>query len=705
MGRKSRKKKQAAAKQNAQTDSRALNTQKPHPASGLMDHVRTHPVIWAVGLLLLFTFTAVGVRTSLQYTRLVVEQKHVYTDSKEPMLTNYDGYYYLRLTHDLVKGNYHEPDLLAGRPRPEPVPLLVRLTAAVHTITKASLEKTAFVLPPLLASLLVLVFCAWGYELGGIQGMYFSALAGMTNTGWLINTDLGKFDTHCLNPVFPFLAAWAFYRFTVNKGKKRFGLLLLYALITAAALVWWKPGGLVCLVCPALYGLAFFWTENKKEKTVQILILALCAALPIVFFLAPHLLPRTLTQAVHYGLGHLDLVLGLENSRHVGSGIMELSPPSLKQALIFTGGAWPIAVFSAMGLALMPFVRPKAALFLSPMLALGLLGLVGIRFTIFTTPCFALGLGLLPAWIAPKIPLATRGRQTLCITVLAVFLCLPNLQRYMQVSEAPPFGPNEHRLALELKDADNDSPMVLAWWDWGYFLQYTADARTLFDGGSQHFANLALAATALDSRDPILAVNWTRFILSHGQSGVRRVEKTLKSREKAEDFLLFVLSDPKNIDKYTAKYGLENDRKMPAFLFPQKPVWIFLTYDDLMHDRRFHYLESPATQGIISRLVPRRNAVLNADTGRLNLDSGQTIALSKLLTFSPQGSFQRSFPDQEKAMILADISSLPQYVLGNQSFFDSLSARLLIPAGSSIPGIEQKNLTMGLGGVWKIPPG
>ncbi|NCC24703.1 MAG: hypothetical protein EOM25_05815 [Deltaproteobacteria bacterium] len=704
MGRKSRLKRAAAnSSVNPPAEAPSNSSVAPPVWTGWL---RTRPALASLLIILALTALMTGLRLSRHYDYLVHQHGRVYADSDRPMLNNFDGYYYLRLAHDLAEGNYHGPDDLAGRARPEPVPLLVRATSAVHSATGASIEDIAFFLSPILAALLVLVFVAWGRELGGVHAVWASALAGMVNLGWIVNTDLGKFDTQCLNPVIIFLAAWALYRFVTISSAGRFIHLGLYLALTAFAFFWWQPGGLICLALVGTWALSVFWPSGTIERLLKATALFAGLSLILVYFIAPGILPKPLVFQMDYALGHLDLVLGLSAAgNQVGQSIMELNPPSMEQFVVFAGGSWPALIMASLGFILMAVFFRLQALFLAPLIALGFLGLVGLRFTIFTVPAFALGLGCFLTWATARLPLIPF-RRGIVVAIAALAVSWPNASRYLAPPEIAAIGPNDYRLALELREKLPPGHPVMAWWDNGYFIQYAAKAKTLFDGGSQTPDNLFLAATALAAEDPIFAANWIQFALHRGPRGLKVVESRLGGRAEAMDFLRQAFSQPDKTHEILAERGLQTNDRMIDLLFPSGSSALWLTFSDLANDsQHLSFARTDPSQTVARRLsvALRAKTRFDPDSGTLHTSRGP-ILLAQSLTLSPQGSWSRKYPDQTGFPTLVDITSLPYLLMDEGGFLDSAIGKLMIPMNPEVPGFERIYLEMGLGGVWNVVP-
>ena len=163
-----------------------------------------------------------------------------YKDGNTPLMSTLDAYYYLRITEQILSQKDAGRTNLPGRDQDhQSIPLLATITALIHKATNFPVELIAFYLPPILGSLMVIIYTCWGYAVSGPMTAFISSLAGLSSFYWYSRTCLGRFDTDCLNPFFVFGILFLVYRFVISKGWARIMYLSL-SLVTAYIFnIWW----------------------------------------------------------------------------------------------------------------------------------------------------------------------------------------------------------------------------------------------------------------------------------------------------------------------------------------------------------------------------------------------------------------------------------------------------------------------------------
>ncbi|MFO7728885.1 MAG: STT3 domain-containing protein, partial [Desulfonatronovibrio sp.] len=160
----------------------------------------------------------------------------------EPLLTCFDGYYYLNFTRDLLWGNYDridwKRDVPDGTERPFPPPLLSVVTAGIAKISPYSLNWIAAVLPAFIGVLLAVPLYAMGRFYGGAAMGLTAALVGVVSPFYAYKSGLGWFDTDIMNVTWVMAIAWCALWFGVEKTVRRYWYFAL-GLIVSFLFYWW----------------------------------------------------------------------------------------------------------------------------------------------------------------------------------------------------------------------------------------------------------------------------------------------------------------------------------------------------------------------------------------------------------------------------------------------------------------------------------
>lgn len=169
----------------------------------------------------------------------------------EPLLTNLDGYYYLRASKDFLNGEYHQVDMkrggLEGLERGR-IPLLSVLTVLFKKATSLDLNWAGVLLPTILGVLLAVPIFLQARVFCTKTGAVLSAIIAITSTTYFVRTSVGWLDTDCMNVTFLFMTTYLFYKYAVAKNS--FAFAWLSSAIFSACLFfwWWDMAGIVVII-------------------------------------------------------------------------------------------------------------------------------------------------------------------------------------------------------------------------------------------------------------------------------------------------------------------------------------------------------------------------------------------------------------------------------------------------------------------------
>lgn len=507
-----------------------------------------------------------------------------------PTMTTLDAYHYLTITRQLLnRQNVSSAGSSEGGRHLQEIPLLATITAAIHKWTDLSIEQVAFYLPPVLGSLMVIVYTCWGYTISGPVTALLSSLAGVSSFYWYSRTCLGRFDTDSLNPFFVFLILFCVYRFAVDKGRTRI-LYLLSALMTAHMFhLWWLQvpyfGFFLAILA---YCLSVFLPSSKVERAIKMALIFLVGS--AVFYALSGFsesLPHQLKGFINGYAGQLRLIGNkaalISTFPNIGLSISELQPLPLPLIIEQTGGhAVPFAI-ALIGLFFLGGKNKEAAAFLGIGLIVALLSVLARRFLIFFIPLYALGMGYFVGEICFRSTLLAKIPSNFLkwglLLLVSVALLLPSVSMSFSRHRGPTLTKHDMALAQVIKERAAPRDLIWTWWDYGYFLHYHTGLKTFVDGGSQTGERSYIAAFPLSCGNPLLARNWIRFFAAHDLQGLREVESFVGSRKKALAFLQNILARPDNAETFLKQYGIQNVQGWKEFFFPSVKVWLFLNED------------------------------------------------------------------------------------------------------------------------------
>lgn len=508
----------------------------------------------------------------------------------DPLFINFDGYFYLSLARDIVEGTHdkieEKRDVPIGVERRFPPPLLSVLTAFIKIITPFSYMWIGAFLPVFLGPLLSIPMFYLGRHYGGTSMGAVSALFSVAAYYYIYRSNIGWYDTDCLNVTFTVMSVLLALMFAINKGKVRYfyfaGALINYLLF----MFWWDSTPEVVTVIslvPFLTGLALFYRPSKKEALMFFFLLSL----PILILLLWKGLaaPLRIINAVKSVFSYISVKEVVDIWPSIGATVAEQKRPELMELIVKSAGHPFSFLIGLAGILMLLIKRAKEGLFLFVLVVLGALSVFyAKRFIIFMIPVIALGVGFFTSfvWSYKK-----RFKFIYFVMPLLVFaLIYPSLDRVLNNTFFPPEDPPLVMGFDEARKNTEENAVIWAWWDHGYPLLFWANRGTIGDGtfhGGERSAYNALPFVTDNFR---LSANFISFYIAHGIPGIHRFYKACgndipKAYQKLKELLAAgpekarerLLSEPlKSMDDLT-----DNDKWL-KFLFPgeTRPTYIML---------------------------------------------------------------------------------------------------------------------------------
>lgn len=440
----------------------------------------------------------------------------------EPLLTNYDGYYYLRIARDLVEDNYHDVDPLRITPdhpkRSAVPPLLSVIAATVHETTNISFNWIGVFLPPVLGVLLVFPLYGLGRCYGGPLMGLVAALAGIISYMYFVRTSVGWFDTDCLNVTLSLTVTYFFLRFGLEESRRRY-LFFFAGVATWVVFLWWwdmaRPAVTIISMIPLGVALLFYYRPARLQRNVFFLSTLLAL---IVLFVWQR--PESLEHLYFAAQNLLHYVTGKEDGLfpNVSQLVAEQRDMKFVQIVATVTDSYPVLLLGLFGIFLLFYRQPKKSLFLlAPFLLSCLAVFLARRFLIFLGPIIGLGLGYL-------VVVLWRFRYQFsvfrfAVPVLVLLVVGINIATDFTTTQWPKFDP---RLVCGFKYIEKKLPkdaVIWAWWDWGHPLIYWSKRAAISDGAAHDGELSVYNAIPYATSSPRLAANLIKFHVIHGRSG------------------------------------------------------------------------------------------------------------------------------------------------------------------------------------------
>ena len=509
----------------------------------------------------------------------------------EPLLTTFDGYYYLTLARDLAEGTYATIDDKRAVPdypkRPFPPPLLSVMAAMVKKITPFSMNWIGTALPVLLGLLLAVPVYALGRFYGGSSMGLSAVLMALLSHYYVYRSSLGWFDTDCMNVTWATGISYCFLRFGIEKTTKRY-IYFGAGIFAYLLFLWWwdsTPQVVTAVTAvPLTVALIFFYRPKAREGLIFYGIITAC------IFLVLSWKGLDLPVQIFNKISGIYSYIAKESSGffpNTGISISEQVRPSLEEIVSRTTNSLPVLILSLSGLLWLFYKKPKESLFLSiPLLLSGLSFLFAKRFLIFLSPATALGLGF---FISRLWHLKERHRVLIFIAPLAAIL-IASPAFYRDIKKT--FWPKEQPFIIAGMDAAHkktpENAVIWAWWDHGYPMIYWSRRGTISDGTFHGPERVVYNGLPMATHDFKFSANFMQFFVKRGETGIHLFYKALDNNIPKAFFLMkkILAVGPDGALGIIRHAGLKpvdhwkTDEDWLRFFFPEttRPVYLFLDY-------------------------------------------------------------------------------------------------------------------------------
>ena len=524
----------------------------------------------------LVIFLALGIRFKdgpqwQKYKNFFFYQNH-------PNLLGLDSYYYLRLAKELKTGTYKPIDEKRCLPelahRPKPPPLISVLTAGLAHFFP--LPWVAFFLSSLLSSLIIIPYFLWGRQLGNYLTGFMAAALGTSSFFYYYRTQLGWFDTDCLNVFFILIIPYFFYCY-YESNKNRYLYLFITLIFTMLFCWWWRPAKYIIAFLLGLPFIASVFFYKQRKRTIYLKIILFCI-LCIIFLLK-----------YQQELSNLFKFIAKEPQGafpSIAASISELSRPTWSELARLTTGNLFVFFVGIIGILSLWRFRPRQMSFLVVPLGIGLLCFFSKRFCLFFIPFISLGIAYI-CWSLGK-EIKERGNTFFSYIFMAFLFLLvlfSNLKADFSYKPYPKYPSFMAQGLSKIKHTASKDAAIWCWWDIGYLSQYWSNRGTFIDGGGQKPQRTYFTAFPLTVFNERLAAQWIRFFLVHGESGFKKLTHKFGTK-KAINILKTVLSVSKEQARsYLEKYNL--GQSWLNFFFPQKNREVYLVLDRSLIDKAY----------------------------------------------------------------------------------------------------------------------
>jgi dolichyl-diphosphooligosaccharide--protein glycosyltransferase/undecaprenyl-diphosphooligosaccharide--protein glycosyltransferase len=521
------------------------------------------------------------------------------------MINNPDGYSYAAGAKEFLNHSHVIGDLNPYHSFPSVITALI-----VKIFPFLTLDQVILWLPAVFGSLVVIPLFLIGRSLKNDILGFVAAMIGGIVWSYYNRSMIGYYDTDML--VIPLLmfVFWGLVEFFVNDNKK----MMLAVPLVIVFYEGWYPGCRTVLLAVVAFAFiyAYFFKREKGSFLFLTLVMITLSRFPYyvnlgifaVLYIAAVKKENFFTKKniwILFALGLVilafsgtfDLLIGKflayfsRNNMDVDrlhfysvmKTIREASHIPYTVVAHRISGSWPLFILSFIGYILMIIRYPVMAMSL-PSVAVGIMAhKLGLRFTIYAVPFFALGFAYLALLTAEYVSRAFIDDKIAGVSryvTVALFLAgslYSNINHVIMYKTPTTFLKQEVSVLNKLSKIASRQDYVLTWWDYGYPIRYYSGTKTLIDGG-KHSGEVNFPVSFALTRNQVAAANIARLDVEYTD----KVEtaKELGKKLKTKGFL------PDMMKKYGYKdvNDFLNALNSPDFKLPKKTrdIYFYLPF-------------------------------------------------------------------------------------------------------------------------------
>jgi dolichyl-diphosphooligosaccharide--protein glycosyltransferase len=457
---------------------------------------------------------------------------------------------------------------------------------------------------------------------------------GLCSRYYVYRSNVGWFDTDCLNATLALSVTYLFLRFGMISTPRRYLYLAGGCLVALFFFLWWDqtPTAVAVIVlCPLALAAALYYRPRGSERWLAIGAVALIVS-GLLIWQGPRIFWLPLEKTM-VAMGYLTKAQLGDFPNTAQSVTEQTRPDLLSLARISTGNVMTF-LLGHIGLVWLLICKKRQAL---PLLVLFGVGCFSFffarRFLIFLNPFLAIGLGFAvqQLWnLQWRWPRARTGVVLFAAGMICLFTARDSLQRVYWPKEIAPIVAGQHRLSEE-SSAD---ALVWAWWDHGYPIRYWSQRATINDGSLHNGPRTVSNAIPLSSGNPRQAANFMHFYAVRGVPGLQAVLDQSDSPAKGMQLMRRVFeAGPEAAAPLLRQAGLTPLHQWIGFFFPEqrREIYLFLDLRVALTAHWWHWFgtwDIATQQGTHGKFQLVRNCRL--DGGRiqgpdLSVDTGKGV--------------------------------------------------------------------------------
>jgi len=520
------------------------------------------------------------------------------------MINNPDGYFYASGAKELLNHSHVLGDLNPYHSLPSILTALI-----VKLFPFLTLDQVILWMPAVFGSLVVVPVFLIGRELKNDILGFAAALISAIAWSYYNRTMVGYYDTDMLVIVLFVFIIWGIVRYFESNDTKMIFVVPLMIIIYE----WWYPQCRDVLIAVLFMALFYAFFRKKFDDFIFLFISFLVLSkfdfyINFIFYVIFYLVYKYKKEIFYIQknllflyffifillliAGNFEAPIGkiltyLKISRSQEGFHFYTTYKTIREASAIPyslvahriSGNWPLFILSAIGYILM-LIRYPVMIITIPSVILGIMAhKLGLRFTIYAVPFFALGFAYLVVLVSEYVARNFINEKTskFAKIFLPLVLILPSL--YVNIAHAVAYKVPTVFLKPEVEALDklghiaSREDYAITWWDYGYPIRYYAGLKTVIDGG-KHEPNMMYSVSAMLINKQIFAANLARLAVEY-------TDKSETAKELGKE-----IKDEGFIKEMMKKYGFKDPNEFlkalnnPDFKLPEKTrnIYFYLPF-------------------------------------------------------------------------------------------------------------------------------
>ncbi len=438
-------------------------------------------------------------------------------------------------THDSGLYGFYAKELISGANLPFTSEYMPGwLLYGMYKITPFSLDQLMFFSPVVISSFVIIpifgIFALFNLQRVG----FFAGVLTTISFGYYYRSFFGYFDTDILNLFFPLMVTWGLIGYSSTNNRL---FILLSALSMLGFSLWYHSYIAVGASIVLMWSVYTFIFQREHLNNYLIIIILAIPFLHVnflielitifclfaisyqTFFTKTKYIPYIFLALLIIGAFFIDFNLFVQRAGdyiekvqytklanlsflNTLSTVSEAVKVDIDKFSMLVSSNLPLALVGLFGFVLLSF-KHRQFLLILPLGFVGFLSLIaGERFVLYGIVVFSFGL----VYIGHELSSGFAKYQKSILTIFMAIISYFYLQEIISFSKykKPVFNQSQMQTLSKLpKNKDN---FILTWWDYGWPLWYTTDAKTLIDNG-KHFEDNYIISKLLFSTNQNLVAN------------------------------------------------------------------------------------------------------------------------------------------------------------------------------------------------------